>query len=286
MTSNTQLQDVNDVLNRNAVQFEPDRRYNNQSAWPFWYPLIPRPYLNTDILNNGQGLLGFNVPAGKTRSITVRLDRDAVYRQLNVKYTAFRCILGSALSGTVSLNGGSQAVVGVLTAFLTEAVKGTLIAFTDDSGVVRCGRVLNVVDNLNLTLEQAVPLPVTAKNLFLGAYSWFDDVRGNIFPKETFHMQYLTQFLRVTYVMDSLRGRYLYGGTQEFIAPDSEKNGMQERPLLISALQGKDDGLGQVRTAMVYPYEASVTIKVENIFTEDILVNGTLFGYKISGDKR
>jgi hypothetical protein len=517
--------DVAEILSRSAVTFDTDRRYNNQKAWPFWYPFIPKPYLETDILNNGLGLQGITVRAGETKEINVRLDRDTIYRQLNVKYTPFRCSLGPQITGTISTTAGDATVTGTGTTFTTAAPKGTHISWLDDAGNIRHGVVDSVTSNTSLELEQPVTTATTDANFFHCLLLWYDTppmqkrdtyaattgtieiaaggddiagsgtdfdpeinvgdviqvedadgvlrnfmiatrsndttatitetlaagdpgvpagstftviataltgtitadpanrlitgvgtsfdeevkrgdtlffpntsgvvqaapasdiasdlllktsqpiqassagdniargvgtnqaefktltgtisaaaagtaivgtgtsfttelrpgdriqvvdsdgvlqlfevdtitddtnldvvatidtaaaagstffLAGSILPKNLFRYRPLTDFIRVSYIMKSLRGRYLYGGTQEFLDPSRPTNsGLRERPHLISALQGADDGLGMLRTAMLFAYDSVCALRIQNLYTEDIIINGALYGYKV-----
>lgn len=272
-----------EVLNRSAVSFETDRKWNNQSAWPFWYPFIPKPYLDTDILYNGMGLLGITIRPGEIREIPIQIDRDTVYRLINIKHQVLRCSLGDLLTGTITA-GTTTAVVGVGTAFTTELVKGAPIAFLNDAGRTVCGIVDVITDNTNLTLEQ-IPKGTTTANTFNKAlYVDFDTSVNTVVPHNTFHFNPLINFLKVSYIMTSLRSRYLLGGTQVFpTSVDTAASGMQERPLPISALQGHQMGLGQLRTEALFGYDTSFKIKFTNDYDEDLIVNGNLFGYKIAG---
>lgn len=277
-------QQAAEVLDQAAVKFDTERKYNNQNAWPFWYPFIPKPYLNTDTLNAGKGLLGFTVRPGRTVQIPIQIDRDTVYRMINIKYTPFRCVLGTAIDApnTITTVAGSTALVGVGTTFTTTLTAGQPFAWTDDAGVVKCRVVESITDNLNAVFEVPADSVATGVLLFRGMFSSNYGTDGTRVPRNTFRQRPLTQMLRTTVVMTSLRSRYLLGGSQEFLSPDTTNSGNQERPLLISSLQGIDDGLGQIRTHAIFGYDSSVLVKVTNIFTEDIILNGTLFGYKIS----
>lgn len=552
MPLETLEREIEKLLNQSAVTFDTDRRYNNQKAWPFWYPFVPKPYLETDTLNAGLGLLGITIPAGQTKDINIELDRDTVYRQLNVKYTAFRCALGEpvgALTMTTAVNDAT-----VTPSALTGLTVGQHIAWIDDAGAIRHGVIASIdTGGGTVELEQVAVSVATAVDMHSCEYLWYDDVpattpvnddltgtitiapggaalagagtnfdpeiavgdviqatdadgqirffqiatrtndttatitetlaagdpgiaagstfkkvgsvqvgtldvdattrictgvgtfwrdgdntggklyRGDILfypnaagvvqrlpvgdidtdtqmktmqatvtdsggaqtyalatatdtiggaivessnapvmdnisgtsftipisssavtgvgtvfteqfrvgdrfsvvdaggtrqiftvaaitddltmtiaettggtagtdnvaatsagenmpfllgpkkPNNLFHYRPLTQFIRVSYIMSSLRGRYLYGGSQEYLDPNNPDNsGLRERPHLISALQGVDDGLGMLRTPAVFPYQANCRIRVTNNYTEDIVINGTLFGYKIS----
>lgn len=81
---------VSDMLYDRAVQFNDSLKYNDVSAWPFWYPSVPFPYLDTDTDNSGLGLLGHTVPAGGVLSVPIITESDTVYHLLNVKYNAYR----------------------------------------------------------------------------------------------------------------------------------------------------------------------------------------------------
>lgn len=172
------LADANEVLNRNAVTFDTHRRYNNQDAWPFMYPFVPKPYLETDVLNDGKGLLGIKVPAGAIKEIPVNLDRDSVYRLINIKYTPFRCSLGAAVESgnTMTVTAGSTTMTGVGTDFLTTMSKGDYLAWLDDNGNIQHGVVDTITSKTVLDLEQAVTQTATAVAIFLCVFKWYDTV--------------------------------------------------------------------------------------------------------------
>ena len=167
-----------EVLNRAAVTFETDRRYNNQNAWPFWFPFIPKPYLNTDIFNNGLGLLGIRIPAGQTRDIPIQIDRDSVYRLINVKYTPYRCSIGRALEvgNTMSVTVGSTTMTGVGTAYLTTVSKGDHISWLDDNSNIQFGTVDSITSNTVLILEEAANVAATGVAMFTCNFVYYDTV--------------------------------------------------------------------------------------------------------------
>lgn len=281
--SNRLVQDATAVLNKNAVQFDSHRRYNNQAAWPFWYPLIPKPYLETDVLHAGLGLLGHSLPGNTRKEINVQLDRDSVYRLINLKYTALSPGRASTLAGTITIVAGAVAVVGVGTAFTTDFIVGQPMTWADDGGVNRFGVIKTITDATNLTLELAQQTDTTGNTY--GPTQFTTSVSPNTpVPFNLYESQQLvvTRFLRVSVIMSSLGTKYLMGGTQVFTDPDTNNSGLQERPILMTALQGFDDGLGQLRTPALFGYDSSVKIIIENNLDSEIIVNGTLFGYKIS----
>jgi len=83
------IQDVEKALFQRAVKFGEVPRYHNIKAWPFWYPFIPYPYLDTDSQNNGLGLMGFTIAAGAIQEIPVVLQPDVIYQLLDIKYNAY-----------------------------------------------------------------------------------------------------------------------------------------------------------------------------------------------------
>jgi len=436
------------VLERPAVQFNANKKWNNQKAWPFWYPFVPYPYLDTDWRNNGLGLLGFPVPPGRILDIPVTLEQDTVFRLLNLKYSLYREAPGAALTGTIEATAGSTTLTGTLTVFTTEAPAGTPLIWVNDNGTYSSGVVASVTNDTTLILEQA-PTVATAAGaaLFLRQLLWYDTVpnkqntaiadltgtisiaaggtavvgvltlftaelnAGDVFqvtddagivrnfmvdtitndlamdvtetlsatvgvaagatfrlignvlpsggtvtltgannlvtgagtdfvtdvtmgdtlyvpdaagvvqglradavisttllkftqplsnsgaganmavgvstsaaspvPSSIFTYYPLTSFVRATLLFPSLRGRYSYGGTQKYLI---QTQGLRERPRLITDLQGIDDGLGQVRSEALLPSEGGVQMRITNNFSETIIVNGELFGYKIALD--
>lgn len=282
--SNRLVRDATAILNKNAVQFDAHRRYNNQAAWPFWYPLVPKPYLETDTLNNGLGLLGHTIEPDSRKEINVQLDRDSVYRLINLKYTASFCAPGTLLTGTIIVTAGSVDVVGDETLFTSELKIGDPITYEDENFIRRCSVVKTITDNENLTIE--LPSVALAAIVPYNKAVYVDSISPNTpVPYNLYESQQLTvlKFLRITVVMSSLGTKYLMGGTQVFTDPDSTNGGLQERPILMAALQGFDQGLGQLRTPSVFAYDSSVKIIIENLSAVNpAIVNGTLFGYKIS----
>lgn len=279
--SNRLVRDATAILNENAVQFDSHRRYNNQAAWPFWYPLVPKPYLETDTLYNGLGLQGHTIPANTRKEINVQLDRDSVYRLINLKYQALSCNAGAQLTGTIVLAGVN--VTGTGTAFQTELNIGNPIQWVDDAGDSQCGIVKTITSQTVMTLELPGTVTTGGDNFFKAIYQSSVSPNSPV-PYNLYESQQLTntKLLRVSVIMSSLGTKYLMGGTQVFTAPDTARSGLQERPILMSALQGADDGLGQLRTPALFGYDSSVKIIMENTSGGDLIVNGTLFGYKIS----
>jgi len=519
-------QEAGTIINRPAIDFDTDRRYNNQNAWPFFYSFVPKPYLNTDQLNDGLGLHGITVPAGRVVDIPIRLERDTVYRQINVRYSPFtvtlgpdtgetgttavgskeisssdgaaydvgqdiawiddsgeikngviRRISGNTLilenkvdsvatavkiynrafrwfetpatpysgesmtltgtisiaanqspaygegfdvvgvgtafdtelevgdvitaensegaiatytvqaitnatnmriadrlaedvevfagtsyslsgrhlesTGTISIAAGGNAVVGVGTLFTTEYSVGDIFKTVNTDGSERYFVVATITDNLNMTVTETlsaiesvsgaefskigtgltgtaaasstnktitgtgtafttevsegdlIPVLITGgavkfvvvekiiSDTLLLVDRFYSDALGvagvyGVLVSDSSTLRSLliatplTQYLEVSYIMNSQRGRYLYGGTQVFTAPDSDDSGMQERPLKVKSLQGFRDGIGQLRTPTLQPYEAICTIRIHNTYSSDIIVAGSLYGYKVS----
>lgn len=140
------------LLQQNSVTFPRQQRVNDQGAWPFFYPLIPYPYHDTDVLNNGTGLLGIKIPAGTTRNVFITLEQDTAFRLINFKYTPFEAKVPQNLSGTITTAIGSPNIVGVGTTFVTDLSIGDYITWLDDGGVRRFGEILTITDNLNIVL--------------------------------------------------------------------------------------------------------------------------------------
>lgn len=84
--------------------------------------------------------------------------------------------------------------------------------------------------------------------------------------------------LDVSVYMVSSGARDLYGAFQR----DGLTGQRLEIPVPAMALQGDDDGMGEVRTAFQLPKAATVVVKVRNRGASTLNVYGHLFGYKIT----
>jgi hypothetical protein len=221
MSLQTELKAAKEFFDSNAVQFESNWRYNDQKAWPFWFPFVPSPYLDTDSQNGGLGLLGLTIPAGTTKDIFITTERDTVFRMLHAKYTAFEDtgggvyrwwdgVLPNTVAGSISYSGGA--------------------------------------------IVPAIPLP---------------------------QMEYiyrpLTHYLKVSLDIPSLGSRILMGGNQHITS-----GGLANRGVRVRSIQGINDGMGVLRVPALVPLESTIRINIENTYSADLVVNGSLFGYKVA----
>lgn len=285
--NNQAVKEAAEVLNRNAIEFTHTRYVEpNQKAIPFWFPFIPKPYLNTDVLNAGLGLLGISIRPGETKTIPIQIGLDAVYRLINIKFTPYQIAQGAQIEAgnTITAVAGSTTITGAGTTFTTTITVGQPYMWTNDAGRIKWGRVKSITDNTHFELEVAADSAATAVSIYRALFvSHYGTTSGNINPPNLYFYKPLTQMLRATYVLTSLRTRYLLGGSQwQKNSVDNNQSGTQERPLLISALQGINDGLAQLRTESLIATLGVISIKVTNLHSETVLLNGTLFGYKIS----
>lgn len=100
----------------------------------------------------------------------------------------------------------------------------------------------------------------------------------SLFQAQVNQMDYYVTYLDVSVYMVSSGARDLYGG----MARNPLTGAREELPVPTQALQGTQDGCGQLRTAFQLPKSASVRIRVVNRFTSNLRVYGHLFGYKIT----
>jgi hypothetical protein len=96
-------------------------------------------------------------------------------------------------------------------------------------------------------------------------------------PSQVAHVRPHYHFLEVTIIVSSIKGSYILGGTEY-----DPMSGLIERPIIVRALQGVDDGYGQLETPMQIPREATIKIRVRNTSAQIIFVNGVIFGYKVA----
>lgn len=195
-----------------AVKFGQATRYHNVKAFPFWFPFIPYPYLETDRDENPPtsgarlGLLGHTVAADGIIEIPISMSEDLPYHLLNVKYNAY----------------------------------------------VQDG----VVDT---------------------RYTWYVPTALTPQPKNLFQIRPLYKYLKVSLIITSIDTEYTYGGDQY-----DPLTGLTPRRQEVGSLQGFNSGLGMLRTPWQIPKNGMVTVRVENRYTETLIVSGTLFGYKIT----
>lgn len=166
------------MLKREAVRFKSNLMYSSEKAWPFWYNLIPYPYLTTDKLNGGMGLLGQAIPTGSSRDFAIKLDRDTAFRLINFKYSAYRPGFGEQLTGTITATAGSATITGVLTLFTTELSVGQTIIWIADDFSTRYGVIKRIDSALSLELESPAIAAATAVNLFMIAWKHYDTVQN------------------------------------------------------------------------------------------------------------
>lgn len=271
------------VLRRNAVKFDSNLRYNDQDAWPFWYPFIPSPYQDTDKENGGLGLIGFLIEPGAVRDIPVLFERDAAYRHINTKFTVNQCSIKANLAGTITVVAGTKAVIGVATDFVNELTVGQRFAYLDSNGLFRCNIISSITDALNLTLADAPVFGGAGVNYGLAKWVWVTNTPIAAPAPQipiTFEYTYtpITRFVEVALNIPSLKNINFYGDNLY-----ESNGGLVERRVPITNLQGVNDGNPMVRTPdALVPAEGTVLFTVANNHTQPVFVNGTVFGYKLA----
>lgn len=173
---------ISAFFKKRSVEFGDVPRYNDQSSWPFWMPLIPEPPQDTvrfpPVLAQSLTGLGWPIAPGAFRDIPIALEQDAHYHLVNHKLTAFR----GPVTGTITIGAGLTAVVGVGTLFLTELQVGDTIVVEDAAGETRFGIVAAIATDLALTLEAPVgPNAVAASGVTLPATfrignQWYENI--------------------------------------------------------------------------------------------------------------
>lgn len=88
------------------------------------------------------------------------------------------------------------------------------------------------------------------------------------------------EYLRVSLFVRSGIARDLFGGAS-VLNRNGDKT-FKEEPIVISAMQGSDDGKGCLRVPHLISKGAVVTVRVQNFRTTTMRVDGCLFGYKVS----
>lgn len=154
--------------------FDSYVKYNNQPAWPFWYPFIPFPYLDTDSENGGLGLLGFTLNAGEIKDIPIITEQDTAYRLINIKYSIYRDCAGARI-GTNALFGITEGTTALgVTAgtgdFTTDLIEGSPLYWVNDDDEIQTAIVVTITDDDNLVINKTTTGESTAQRLFFGQY--------------------------------------------------------------------------------------------------------------------
>lgn len=273
-------------LKKFAVQFDNNVRYNDQKAWPYWYPLIPSPFEDTDQLNGGLGLMGWELGAGEIRQISVKVDRDSPFSHINTKWTPLTPDVVANLTGTAVFSTSTTTVSGAGTLFLTELRAGQRIAYIDNSGFYRVVRVRSITDNLTLTLYDIPKYGGTFVNFGLVKWKWYTTlpIAPPLPSIPTPGLEYiytpLTRYLKVGLNIPSLANRNYYGERAY-----TSDQGLVARRTPVTTMQGVNDGNPVLRTPdALIPAEGTITFTVENTYTQPVHVNCSVFGYKIALD--
>lgn len=140
-------------LNRDAVQFDQNVSFQDQDAWPFWYPLIPYPFEETDILNDGLGLLGFELEPGEVKDLSIITERATVFRFLNTKFTINQCSVATpnVMGSTITVAAGNVNIVAAAAIFAATDV-GRKISWLNDNNIREFGTiaVFNAANSIDI----------------------------------------------------------------------------------------------------------------------------------------
>lgn len=144
------------ILKRNSVQFDQNIAWNEEDAWPYWYPLIPSPFEETDVLNNGLGIIGFELEPGEIKDISIKTDRDAPFRFINTKYVINMCTIDCPVAGadTITVTAGNVELVAAGAAFLATDV-GRKVCWDNDNGIRETGIIAVFTDTTHVDLGVA-----------------------------------------------------------------------------------------------------------------------------------
>lgn len=96
-------------------------------------------------------------------------------------------------------------------------------------------------------------------------------------------------FLKVALIANSPKKINIYGQSANVPAvndpmsglPDTQQNFNHIERLYTTTLQGINDGYNQVERKHLFPIDSTINIEIENIFEDELLVNGYVFGYQI-----
>jgi len=176
--------------------------------------------------------------------------------------------------GTIQVIPATGRIVGAGTTFSADFSIGDIIYYPDASGVVQSVIVDAIITDLLMKFTQAGASAAAALTVSAVGVS---TAAASVLPQNLLRYNALTKFLDVTIILPSQSGRYLYGGLEERVG-----SGLRERPIPPNNLQGIDDGMGMVRTATLLPNEGNVLVRITNNFSDALIVNGTLFGYKVA----
>lgn len=174
--------------------------------------------------------------------------------------------------GTITVTKATGAVVGVGTKFLSNFGIGDRLYYTV-AGELVIASVATITSDLLMTLT------VTTDLINAAAVTYFSlPSAPAALPLTTFENRFtpLTNFVKVSLNMPSLRSRFLYGG------PEIVEAGFVQQFLTLQAFQTSLDGAGMVRTESLLPLNAIVSFQIQNTYDKTLYVNGNILGYKVA----
>jgi hypothetical protein len=186
-----------------------------------------------------------------------------------------------ALTGGIQVAGVN--VTGIGTLFTTQLNVGQNIAYVTDSGVHAFATIATITNNTTMTFATS-PGDVAG-------------VAGVAFklcplPKGSFNsIRPLTTYVRESMIMKSNGTVYLYGGDQDLLGSavyipaslGAGGNGLMQRPVKTTNIQGIKDGFNNMYHPFQMPREGTIFLRVHNTHTRyKMYINGSVFGYKVA----
>jgi hypothetical protein len=294
-----------------SVQFGDPKRDYNMKAYPFWYNFVKSPYQvgNMDAFGANQdvgiyrvtsvdseGPDGLTLVSGGILDIPIVMDNDTNFHMLYTKYGAFRITNFTVVTTdagdtfaqplTDPVVTGDRIVIDTLTtttgpvvgiSYFVIAAGATTFQISLTSG----GAAITLTDNGTAAIRVLGGVNGSREYLLFPFVNDAPAAPGQgLLPLvlEGQRIAYWTE-LDVSLYMPSSMNRDIYGGFQR----QPIGGATEEAPIPILDLQGKQDGLGMLKTAFQLTKSATVWIRIRSRSAFPLQVYGHVFGYKITG---
>ena len=275
-----------------AIQFGEgvDMGLEEQKIFPFFYPLVNSENDSWD-QNKGAGTIGNLsdigplVAAGAKVRYAMKLEPDYMWKLLSFKYTAYHLSERAELdpmTGIASIAAGSDNLIGVGTAFLTELIPGDTIQLNGNNY-----RIESITNDLLAIIKDA-DIPSIAEpagaliRLAWNKYIWYEEPTGFFLEQGDYQTAIgtpLWRYLRVSVWFATPQNVYLYGGMNL----DAQINAHGDViPVNPQSVQGYDFGYGQLFSDFLLPREGIVFFDILNTNRSlDLVFGCTARGLKI-----